>query len=70
MIRTNFLQNFRLSGGPNGRILRGEEVVQLNFLKGLVATDTFDKVYNNSEDVTDEVGTILRRDSGENLNGE
>ena len=70
MLRTNFLQNFRLSGGPNGRILRGEEVVQLNVLKGLVATDTFDKVYNNSEDVTDEVGTILRRDSGENLNGE
>ena len=70
MLRTNFLQNFRLSGGPNGRILRGEEVVQLNVLKGLVATDTFDKVYNNSEDVTDEVGTILRRDSGENLYGE
>ena len=70
MLRTNFLQNFRLSGGPNGRILRGEEVVQLNFLKGLVATDTFDKVYNNSEGVTDEVGTILRRASGENLNGE
>jgi len=73
MLRTNFLQNFRLSGGPNGRILRGEEVVQLNFLKGLVATDTFDKVYDNSEDGTDETGNILRRASAtsvENLNGE
>lgn len=70
MLRTNFLQNFRLSGGPNGRILRGEEVVQLNFLKGLVATDTFDKVYDASDDGTDEAGNILRRASVENLNGE
>lgn len=29
-IRAVFLQNFRLSGGPNGRIVRGEELVQIN----------------------------------------
>jgi hypothetical protein len=29
-IRAVFLQSFRLSGGPNGRIIRGEEVVEIH----------------------------------------
>jgi len=28
-IRAHFLQSFRVNGGPNGRILRGEEIVRL-----------------------------------------
>mmetsp|Transcript_16222 Transcript_16222/g.24544 ORF Transcript_16222/g.24544 Transcript_16222/m.24544 type:complete len:751 (-) Transcript_16222:1475-3727(-) len=31
-IRTTFKQQFRLSGGPSGRIFRGDEVVQLDLL--------------------------------------
>ncbi len=31
-IRTTFKQQFRLSGGPSGRIFRGDEVVQLELL--------------------------------------
>mmetsp|Transcript_48133 Transcript_48133/g.72779 ORF Transcript_48133/g.72779 Transcript_48133/m.72779 type:complete len:938 (-) Transcript_48133:79-2892(-) len=45
MLQTSFLQKFRLSGGPNGRIMRGEEVVQLKFLQGLVSDDAFDTVF-------------------------
>ena len=62
MVRTNFLQNFRLSGGPNGRILRGEEIVQLNCLKGLATDDTFDRVYETNDEGS-EAGEMLRRAS-------
>jgi len=62
MVRTTFLQNFRLSGGPNGRILRGEEVVQLNCLKGLAADDAFDRVYKTNDEGS-EAGEMLRRAS-------
>ena len=50
MLRTNFLQNFRLSGGPNGRMTRGEEIVQLDCMKGLVTEDAFDRAhFKNAE---------------------
>ena len=45
MIQTNFLQNFRLSGGPNGRIMRGEEIVQIKFMEGLVSDDAFERAF-------------------------
>jgi hypothetical protein len=48
MVRTKFFQNFRLSGGPNGRIMRGEEIVELNFLPGLVADEAFDQVFSHT----------------------
>eukprot|EP00549_Striatella_unipunctata_P000952 CAMPEP_0118674328 /NCGR_PEP_ID=MMETSP0800-20121206/828_1 /TAXON_ID=210618 ORGANISM="Striatella unipunctata, Strain CCMP2910" /NCGR_SAMPLE_ID=MMETSP0800 /ASSEMBLY_ACC=CAM_ASM_000638 /LENGTH=527 /DNA_ID=CAMNT_0006569513 /DNA_START=113 /DNA_END=1695 /DNA_ORIENTATION=+ len=38
-LTTNFLQKFRLSGGPLGRIIRGEELVQLTFLDPGAKTD-------------------------------
>ena len=62
MVRTNFLQNFRLSGGPNGRILRGEEIVQLNCLKGLVAEEeAFGRGLNGIDNIS-QAGIILCRD--------
>jgi hypothetical protein len=32
-IRATFLQSFRVCGGPNGRIVRGEEIVRVKILK-------------------------------------
>lgn len=34
-IRAHFLQAFRISGGPNGRIMRGEEIVRLSVVNCL-----------------------------------
>ena len=33
LVRTSFQQSFRLTGGPGGRILRGEEVVKVTILR-------------------------------------
>jgi hypothetical protein len=35
VVRTSFHQSFRLTGGPGGRIMRGEEVVRVTFLRCL-----------------------------------
>eukprot|EP00593_Proboscia_inermis_P013217 CAMPEP_0171309460 /NCGR_PEP_ID=MMETSP0816-20121228/19623_1 /TAXON_ID=420281 /ORGANISM="Proboscia inermis, Strain CCAP1064/1" /LENGTH=323 /DNA_ID=CAMNT_0011792995 /DNA_START=86 /DNA_END=1057 /DNA_ORIENTATION=+ len=47
-IRTHFLQTFRFSGGKSGRIVRGNEVVEIYFVKGLVganiSNDVFEKI--------------------------
>jgi hypothetical protein len=51
MVQTQFLQGFRLSGGVRGRIIRGEEIVQLNILEGLVTQETFDSVFHLGEGI-------------------
>jgi hypothetical protein len=51
MVQTQFLQGFRLSGGVRGRIIRGEEIVQLNILEGLVTQETFDNVFHLGEGI-------------------
>ena len=35
------MQSFVLSGGPNGLLRRGDELVEMKFLKGLVQEDAF-----------------------------
>eukprot|EP00550_Attheya_septentrionalis_P000780 CAMPEP_0198288366 /NCGR_PEP_ID=MMETSP1449-20131203/6879_1 /TAXON_ID=420275 /ORGANISM="Attheya septentrionalis, Strain CCMP2084" /LENGTH=1055 /DNA_ID=CAMNT_0043986483 /DNA_START=287 /DNA_END=3454 /DNA_ORIENTATION=- len=40
-VQTTILQSFVLSGGPNGLLRRGDELVEMKFLKGLVQEDAF-----------------------------
>lgn len=64
MLQTRFLQNFRLSGGPNGRIMRGEEIVQMNFMEGLVDDDAFSRVLSRGggeQTKSAEAGLLLKR---------
>ena len=32
-VKATFTQHFRISGGPNGRLIRGEEVVKVNVVE-------------------------------------
>ena len=48
-LQTKFSQNFRLCGGQNGRMFRGEEVVQMCFLEGLATTDSFHSAYHEQK---------------------
>uniref|UniRef100_A0A7S4JLN2 Uncharacterized protein n=1 Tax=Odontella aurita TaxID=265563 RepID=A0A7S4JLN2_9STRA len=60
MLQTRFLQNFRLSGGPNGRIMRGEEIVQMNFVEGLVEDDAFSRVFQGRRKGADAAERLLK----------
>lgn len=46
-MRAKFLQSFRLSGGPNARIIRGEEVVQMT----VIDSCRFGSMYERAEKV-------------------
>ena len=49
MVRTKLLRNFLLAGGPNGRMIRGEDIVELEFLKGIVREETFHLIFSKKE---------------------
>ena len=49
MVRTKLLRNYLLAGGPNGRMIRGEDIVELEFLKGIVREETFHLIFSKKE---------------------
>ena len=49
MVRTKLLRNYLLSGGTNGRMIRGEDIVELEFLKGVVRGETFHLIFSKKE---------------------
>ena len=49
MVRTKLLRNYLLAGGPNGRMIRGEDIVELEFLKGVVREETFHLIFSKKE---------------------
>jgi len=49
MVRTKLLRNYLLAGGPNGRMIRGEDVVELEFLKGIVREETFHLIFSKKD---------------------
>ena len=40
-----FFQAFLLSGGPNGRLARGDELVELEFVEGKYSEEVVDHAY-------------------------
>ena len=42
MVQAKFQKSFHLSGGINGKLEQGEEVIQMNFLKGSVDETAFE----------------------------
>mmetsp|Transcript_3680 Transcript_3680/g.7148 ORF Transcript_3680/g.7148 Transcript_3680/m.7148 type:complete len:1111 (-) Transcript_3680:1120-4452(-) len=47
-VRTKILRNYLLAGGPNGRMIRGEDVVEMEFLKGIVREETFQLIFEKN----------------------
>ena len=50
MVKCKIARKFYLSGGSNGRIIKGDDLAELYFLKGLVREETFDLILSNKLD--------------------
>jgi PH domain len=51
-IRAHFFQSFRLGGGANGRIMRGEEIVQISVAQKATTQDSPDRFGGTEQDPT------------------
>ena len=50
MVRTRLLRNYLLAGGTSGRMIPGEDVVELEFLKGAVREEAFELMFSQPTD--------------------
>ena len=50
MVRTRLLRNYLLAGGTSGHMIPGEDVVELEFLKGAVREEAFELMFSQPTD--------------------